>query len=454
MSGAEGDSAEAEELRTLEELHSKAQEEVDSLRNLLDKTRSGRIKLQLEAAMLQRIRETTQKCNDKLELTLKKEEGEAAAEAAAHLEELAAYEDRAHVLEVQGTLEEEAQLVSTQELLAAADKYFQQALASTQARSKEFKAMTAKEAEETHEEVELLKKTLDQHLNKIKETFEKSTEELKQQCEREMKLVKKLRAENERMSANNKRLKKEIEMEENIKNARMEVRNLEHQKKTIGRCIGQLQQSLKDVQQETRAGSAAQGALLRLQASETLAKLESNFQKIQSAQSGSNLPQGVPSAICELIQETVIDHNRCEKDLKEELRRCVETYNDMLVFMRHRLDELNVPHASIQAKSIVYQEIVAAANIGDESAAASDTAPPKDKDAKANEQPGEASLGSKGSEDEMVIRGTSTGAPSEHEKAVLKSCSHPSGWAITYPSAKGSDNIYLGQVTLRRLPGN
>ncbi|CDI87919.1 growth-arrest-specific protein 8, putative [Eimeria praecox] len=158
----EEDSPELEELRKLEELQSKAQEEVEALRALLDETRNGRIKLQLEAAMLSRIREATQKCTDKLELVLKKEDGDASAEEAARLEELAAYENRAHVLEVQGTLEEEAQLASTQQLLTAADKYFLQALASTQARSKEFKAMTVKEAEETKEEVEALKKNLDQ----------------------------------------------------------------------------------------------------------------------------------------------------------------------------------------------------------------------------------------------------------------------------------------------------
>lgn len=112
--------------------------------------------------MLSRIREATQKCSDKLELILKKEDGEASVEKAAHLEELAGYDNRVHVLEVQGTLEEEAQLTSTQLLLAAADKYFQETLASTQARSTEFKATTLKEAEEIKEEVEVLRKTLDQ----------------------------------------------------------------------------------------------------------------------------------------------------------------------------------------------------------------------------------------------------------------------------------------------------
>lgn len=112
--------------------------------------------------MLSRIREATQKCTDKIELILKKDDGDASVEEAAHVEELAAYDNRQHVLEVQGTLEEEAQITSTEQLLAEADKYFQQTLASTQARSKEFKAMALKEAEETQEEVEALKKTLEQ----------------------------------------------------------------------------------------------------------------------------------------------------------------------------------------------------------------------------------------------------------------------------------------------------
>ncbi|CDJ30050.1 growth-arrest-specific protein 8, putative [Eimeria mitis] len=481
--GDDGESAELEELRTLQELRSKAQEEVDSLRALLEKTRQGRIKLQLET-----------------------------------------------------------------QLLAAADKYFQKTLAATQARTMEFKAMTQKEADETREEVEALQKTLDQHLKKIKETFEKSTEELQLQCERERKeleeslelqenvamleveeqknchknklkefneealgrlkayyeditrdnlqLVKKLRAENERMSANNKRLKKEIEimaaqnakireplreqealkarlkvqlrfvekdklvlrnlkrrnqmMEENIKNARMEVRNLEHQKKAISRSIGQLQQSLRNVQQETGGGSAAHGALLRIQATETLAQLDSSFQQIQQAQSRSTLPQGVSSAICELIQDTIIDHNKCEKDLKEELRRCVEAYNDMLVFMRHRLGELNVPHSSIKAKSIVYENAEALLNITDESFTAFETA--TENETVANQQSDQASVESKGN-DELAVSGASTGTPPEDEHIGTKSSSHPSGWAITYPSAKGSDNIHLGQVTLRRLTG-
>lgn len=546
--GAEGDAAEAEELQALEQMHSKAQEEVENLRALLDKTRHGRIKLELETAMLSRIREATQKCTDKIELILKKDDGDASVEEAAHVEELAAYDNRQHVLEVQGTLEEEAQITSTEQLLAEADKYFQQTLASTQARSKEFKAMALKEAEETQEEVEALKKTLEQHLTKIAETFEKSTEDLRQQCERELKeleeslelhesvamleveeqknahknklkafneealgklkayyeditrdnlqLVKKLRAENERMSANNKRLKKEIDlmsaqnakireplreqealkarlkvqlrfvekdklvlrnlkrrnqvMEENIKNARLEVRNLEHQKKAIGRCIGQLQQSLKNVHQENTGGSAAHGALLRIQATETLAKLESSFQQIQSAQSHSNLPSGVSSAICELIQETIIDHEQCENALKEELRRCIEAYNDMLVFMRHRLDELNVPHSSIEARSIVYEHAQAMLDNKTESISASETTA-EDNGRMLNQESSQASEESKGRADDLAVTGTSTGASSEHETVPLKSSSHPSGWAITYPCAKGSENIHLGKVTLKRL---
>ena len=241
-------------------------------------------------------------------------------------------------------------------------------------------------------------------------------------------------------------------MEENIKNARMEVRNLEHQKKAIGRSIGQLQQSLRDVHQETSAGSAAHGALLRLQATETLAKLDSSFQRIQSTQSCPNLPPGVSSAICELIQQTITDHNQCERDLKEELRRCIEAYNDMLVFMRHRLDELNVPHSSIKAKSIVYEQTQGMPDIGDESVSASETAP-DGKDTTVNQESGQASVEWKERADGSVATGSLTGASIDRE-SVPKSCSHPSGWAITYPTAKGSDNIHLGQVTLRRLTGS
>lgn len=112
--------------------------------------------------MLVRIREATQRCSQKLQLTLEKETGEAAMEEAAHMEELAAYDTQAHVLEVQATLEEQAQFNSTQQLIAAADKYFQESLASAQLRTKEFKAMSIRETEETKQEVEALKRTLDQ----------------------------------------------------------------------------------------------------------------------------------------------------------------------------------------------------------------------------------------------------------------------------------------------------
>ncbi|CDI84870.1 hypothetical protein EPH_0059910 [Eimeria praecox] len=265
-------------------------------------------------------------------------------------------------------------------------------------------------------------------------------------------------------------------MEENIKNARLEVRNLEHQKKIIGRCIGQLQQSLKNVQQEAGASSLAQGALLRLQATETLAELDSSFQKIQSAQSCSKLPPGVSSAICEMVQDTITDHNQCEKELKEELRRRIEAYNDMLVFMRHRLDELHVPHHAIKAKSIVYKQGEILADIEDE-VSASEVAPdskstmlnqesgqaPVESKAGTNElvvsgvlnqESGQAPVESKAGTNELVVSGVSTGRPSEHENVALKGSSHPAGWANTYPSAKGSDNIHLGQVTLQRLTGS
>ena len=93
---------------------------------------------------------------------MKEEDGHAAMEAAAQQAELAAYDQRVHVLEVQGALEEEAQDANTKQLLAAADLQFQDALASAQTRSKEFKALTLREAEETREEVEVLRKTLEQ----------------------------------------------------------------------------------------------------------------------------------------------------------------------------------------------------------------------------------------------------------------------------------------------------
>ncbi|CDJ65889.1 growth-arrest-specific protein 8, putative [Eimeria necatrix] len=500
--------------------------------------------------MLVRIREATQRCSQKLQLTLEKETGEAAMEEAAHMEELAAYDTQAHVLEVQATLEEQAQFNSTQQLISAADKYFQESLAAAQLRTKEFKAMSIRETEETKQEVEALKKTLDQHLSKIRETFEKSTEDLKLQCERELKeleqslelqervsiheveesknchmnklkafnqeaisklkgyfeeitrdnlqLVKKLRAENERTAADNKRLKKEIdymaaqnakireplqeqealkarlkaqlrfaekdrlvlrnlkrrnkEMEENIKNVRLQIRELEHQKKVIGRTIGQMQQSIRQLQEENSGASAAYGALLRLQATETLAKLESSFRQIQESQASAHFPPEASKAVCQMIQQAVADHSCCERDLRKELRRSIDAYNDMVAFMRHRLEELRVPQVYIKAELLPQP---------DEPAAAGELEPPAAPGAShepslavSRQTSGQSSEETEEMEDKTDLEGLAGGAAQEPETTNLNCSAHPAGWLTTQPCAQGANNIYLKKATLQRFTNN
>ncbi|XP_026189768.1 dynein regulatory complex subunit 4 [Cyclospora cayetanensis] len=254
---------ESERLLMLQQLRKRAEEELGRLREVLHNTRHSWVKLQLEEAMLSRIRAAAKESYDLLKLSMKKEEEEATEEGAARMVEIATCDQRMHVLEVQEALELQEHLASTQQLLAAADKQFQSALTAALTESNDFRGFTWREAEEIKHEVEALRRSLDQHLTKIRETFQNNTEDLEQQCNAELwklgdsldlrgnvaiheveeqkslhinmlkafndeaisklktyyqgiardnlQLVKKLRDENGATAANNKRLKKEID---------------------------------------------------------------------------------------------------------------------------------------------------------------------------------------------------------------------------------------------------
>ncbi|KAL8449142.1 hypothetical protein Emed_003293 [Eimeria media] len=194
MSAAEGsestgpshDGPEQEHLRNLQRLRREAEDEAAALRKVLSQTTRGRIKLQLEAAILTRMREATKENRSTVELALRKEEGDAAIEALEQQTELATYDQHAHVVEVQSQLETEAHTRHTKHLLIEADKHFQEALDTAQTRIKGFQALTQQEATETRKDFETLRKSLDQHLTKLRETFEKNIEDLQAHCDAEL----------------------------------------------------------------------------------------------------------------------------------------------------------------------------------------------------------------------------------------------------------------------------
>ncbi|KAL8441992.1 hypothetical protein Emag_006769 [Eimeria magna] len=192
----------------------------------------------LSQAILMRIREATKENRATAELALRKEEGDAAVEALEQRTELATYDQHAHVLEVQSLLETDAHTRRTKQLLVEADKHFQDALLAARTRIKGFQALTQQEAKETTKDVETLRKTLDQdlevsldlrervaiheveeqkncHINALKTFNEETLGKLQAYYEDitqdNLQLVKKLRSENEKTMANNRRLRKEID---------------------------------------------------------------------------------------------------------------------------------------------------------------------------------------------------------------------------------------------------
>lgn len=243
-----------------------------------------------------------------------------------------------------------------------------------------------------------------------------------------------------------------LQMEENIKNVRLQIRELEHQKKVIGRTIGQMQQSIRQLQEENSGASAAYGALLRLQATETLAKLESSFRQIQESQASAHFPPEASKAVCQMIQQAVADHSCCERDLRKELRRSIDAYNDMVAFMRHRLEELRVPQVYIKAELLPQP---------DEPAAAGELEPPAAPGAShepslavSRQTSGQSSEETEEMEDKTDLEGLAGGAAQEPETTNLNCSAHPAGWLTTQPCAQGANNIYLKKATLQRFTNN
>ncbi|KAL8439255.1 hypothetical protein Efla_005732 [Eimeria flavescens] len=545
---------ELQQLRNLQKLRQQAEEEVGGLRDVLRQTTSGRVKLQLEAAMLMRMREATQSHSTKLEFELKKEEGDAELESVQRQTELAACDQQAHVLDVQRALETEAQTARTRQLLLEADKQFESALEEAQMRIKGLQAFTHQEADDMRREVEMLRKSLEQHLAKLKETFEKNIEDLQAQCNSELReleasldlrqrvaiheveeeknrhinalktfngetlgklqayyeditqdnlqLVKKLRSENEKTAANNKRLRKEIEslyanntkmreplehqealkaklksqlrfvekdklvlrnlrqrnkqLEERIKLARLEVRNLDTQKKAIRHSIGQLQHCMRQLPEECSTVAAARGALLRLRETETFAELGARDQQIESLPFGNDELQSCPpssaSAICQVVRNTIVAHNDREADLRQLLRESIVSYNDMLLFMRARLEALGVPHSSVHAMPLVPEDlerartsaaktVEAAAGVEDaaKAANASDTAvknngcPTTD----VREKAGAEKCTKGGAAESAVVD------DSAHSMVVFDGTFQPPGWRVTWPCARGTTAVRI-----------
>lgn len=243
-----------------------------------------------------------------------------------------------------------------------------------------------------------------------------------------------------------------MQVEERIKSARIEIRNLEHQKKSTSRSIGQLQQSLRQIHEESCMGSAAQGAALRLHAAEMVGKLEKKFCQLQSAQSCSEKSAALPSdsvlEVCEVIHNTLHDHNAIKRSLRKQLRESIAAYNDMLVYMRSRLEALGVPIPSVHAQPLrleAFPGLIVAKT-----------------DAPAEEGPGQknpaGALSDSKQEQEngaAVANELAAASESTNQTIVLpESCSQPHGWAITQPCVQGVDIIRAGSTTLQRLPDN
>ncbi|KAL8270820.1 hypothetical protein Esti_005250 [Eimeria stiedai] len=547
---------ELEQLCSLQRLRRVAEDEVAALREVLFQTTRGRIKLQLEAAMLIRMREATMENSSTIELALRKEEGDAAVEALEQRTELATYDQHAHVLDVQSLLETDAQTSRAKQLLIEADEYFQEAVAAAQARIKGFQALTQQEAKETREDVEVLKKSLDQHLNKLRETFEKNIEDLQAHCCAELRdleasldlrervaiheveerknchidalkkfneetlgklqayyeditqdnlqLVKKLRSENERTMANNRRLRKEIDavsanneklreplqqqealkarlksqlrfvekdklvlrnlrrrneqMEERVKVVRSDVRTLDSQKKAVRHSIGQLQQRLRQLSEESSTGAAAQGAILRLHALETLGLLSLKFRQINSLTLGT-ISTHAPSlesapAICEVVRDTISEQNESEKELKQQLRENIASYNDMLLFMHARLQALGVSHCAIPAKPLSHGEAIYAADEGlDGAFKANKENARQQSDTTTKQMPLTALVDHRKTTEETSTNQLKTArtAAVARPMAIVEGSTQLPGWTVTWPCAKATGALHLNAKPLQRF---
>ncbi|KAL8449141.1 hypothetical protein Emed_003292 [Eimeria media] len=247
-------------------------------------------------------------------------------------------------------------------------------------------------------------------------------------------------------------------MEERIKVVRLDVRTLDSQKKAVRHSIGQLQQRLAQLSEEASTGAAAQGALLRLHALETLGLLTSRFRQIDCMTLGSirshNPPPGSAAAICEVVRDTITVQNERVKELKQQLRESIASYNDMVVFMRARLQALGVSHSAIPARSPLQGESVPAAD--DELAAAL-----------------EVDIGEAQSQPAPATNSMSLPAAADHKKEIEEtsgnemiaarraaaatsativegSTQHP-GWTVTWPCAKASSALHLNAQPLQRF---
>lgn len=245
-------------------------------------------------------------------------------------------------------------------------------------------------------------------------------------------------------------------MEERIKAARLDVRNLEHQKKAASRSIGQLQQSLRQIHEEGSVGSAVRGALLRLRATETLGKLDKTFRQIESMQRSCHndqpLPPGLVSAMRESIQKTILDHDSGERSLRKQLRESIAAYNDMLFFMRSRLTELRVPHSSIRAEPLMQLDASAPPAASAEESVAAMAASTEAKCTASHPIVAQAAASEAGMTNGLAVPAVAEGLAEAQKNEPLDNCSLPHGWTLAQPCAKGAGTIHLGSATLQHVP--
>lgn len=238
-------------------------------------------------------------------------------------------------------------------------------------------------------------------------------------------------------------------MEDRIKATRLEIRSLEGQKKATRHSIGQLQQVLRSLPEDSSATATARSALLRLSASEALGDLALRSDKIHSTLLDKSSSEPV-TAICGVIQSAIAEHNDSERYLRKQLRDSIASYNDLVLFMSSRLNNLGVPLSSIHAEPLVQQEAAAAGDGTRQtggaavSACGPGTTPPSlvIEDLLSHTTP-VAVTNSK----EIYVLSSTAG-----NIASGSSSGHPSGWTITYPCAKGATSLQLGGETLQLLP--
>ncbi|OEH78760.1 growth-arrest-specific protein [Cyclospora cayetanensis] len=407
---------ESERLLMLQQLRKRAEEELGRLREVLHNTRHSWVKLQLEEAMLSRIRAAAKESYDLLKLSMKKEEEEATEEGAARMVEIATCDQRMHVLEVQEALELQEHLASTQQLLAAADKQFQSALTAALTESNDFRGFTWREAEEIKHEklgdsldlrgnvaIHEVEEQKSLHINMLKAFNDEAISKLKtyyQGIARDnLQLVKKLRDENGATAANNKRLKKEIDetslqsaqirkplqdqealrarlkvqlrfiendklvlrnlrrrnqqIKRQIENARMEVRSLEYQTKETNRTIGKLQEEISHIRHSGGGLPAVKGILMHLSMKEALEKLESSLHVIEYAKQSC---EGSAEPTGGLVRDAIMNYNWCKSSLHKKLTKSTAAYSNLVASMRSCLNGLYVPCPSLDTDGVELEE--------------------------------------------------------------------------------------------------